>query len=105
MRKMRDSGLTKEELNKAKKFYTGNFPLTFDSFSDKINIVTRIERYQLGLDYMDKFNDRIKSLTLEQVNEAAKNHLFPDNYIMVIVGNVTKDDVKLENIDWAKESE
>jgi predicted Zn-dependent peptidase len=51
---------------------------------------------------MDKFNDRIKNLTLEQVNEAAKNHLFPDNYIMVIVGNVTKDNVKLDNIDWVK---
>jgi zinc protease len=102
MRKMKESGATKEELENAKKFYTGNFPLTFDSFSDKINLISRIERYQLGLDYMDKFNDRIKNLTLDQVNEAAKNHLFPDNYIMVIVGNVTKDDVKLDNIDWVK---
>jgi zinc protease len=102
IRTMKDSGVNKAELENAKKFYTGNFPLTFDSFSDKVNLISRIERYQLGLDYMDKFNDRIKNLTLEQVNEAAKNHLFPDNYIMVIVGNVTKDNVKLDNIDWVK---
>lgn len=103
IRKMKDSGATKEELENAKKFYTGNFPLTFDSLGDKVNLISRIERYQLGVEYLDKFNDRIKNLTLEQVNEAAKNHLFPDNYIMVIVGNVTKDNVKLDNIDWVKE--
>ena len=102
MRKMKDSGATKEELEKAKKFYTGNFPLTFDSFSDKVNLISRIERYQMGLDYLDKFNDRIKSLTLEQVNEAAKNHLFPNNYLMFIVGNVTQGNVKLNNVEWVK---
>lgn len=101
--KIRDSGITQAELEKAKKFYTGNFPLTFDSFSDKVNLLARIERYQLGLDYLNQFNDRIESLTLEQVNAAAKNHLFPDNYIMVIVGNVTEEDVKLDNVDWVKE--
>lgn len=105
IRKMRDSGATQIELDRAKKFYTGNFPLSFDSFSDKISIITRIERYQLGLDYLDKFNERIMSLKLDQINQAAKDHLFPDNYLLVIVGNVTKDDVKLENIDWVKESE
>jgi zinc protease len=105
IRKMRESGATQKELDRAKKFYTGNFPLSFDSFSDKIGIVTRIERYQLGLDYLDKFNERIMSLSLEQINQAAKDHLFPNNYLLVIVGNVTEDDVKLENIDWVKESE
>uniref|UniRef100_A0A7C6EEJ7 Insulinase family protein n=1 Tax=candidate division WOR-3 bacterium TaxID=2052148 RepID=A0A7C6EEJ7_UNCW3 len=103
IRRMRDSGITKEELEKAKKFYTGNFPLTFDSFSDKVNLIARIERYQLGLDYLNRFNDRIQSLTLKQVNQAAKNHLFPDNYILVIVGNLTEADVKLDNVDWVKE--
>lgn len=105
IRKMRESGATQIELDRAKKFYTGNFPLSFDSFSDKMGIITRIERYQLGLDYLDKFNERIMSLSLDQINQAAKDHLFPDNYLLVIVGNVTEDDVKLENIDWVKESE
>lgn len=103
LRKIRDSGVTEEELGAAKKFYTGNFPLTFDSFTEKVNLIARIERYQLGLDYFKKFNDRIKNLTLDEVNKAAKNHLFPDQYLLVIVGNVTKDMVKLNNFDWVEE--
>ena len=105
IRKMKQSGAVQEELDRAKKFYTGNFPLSFDSFSDKISIVSRIERYQMGLDYLDKFNDRIMSLNLAQVNQTAKDHLFPDNYLLVVVGNVTEDDLKLDDIDWVKETE
>ncbi|MEO0115647.1 MAG: pitrilysin family protein [candidate division WOR-3 bacterium] len=103
IRKMRNEGITQKELAKAQKFYTGNFPLTFDSFSDKVNLISRIERYRLGLDYINKFNERVQSLTIEQINEAAKNHLFPDNYLLVIVGNVTQSDIKLNDVNWVKE--
>lgn len=100
IRLMHDSGATKAELTRAHNYYTGSFPLTYSSNSGKLSQVVNIELHRLGLDWLDRYPDRIRAVTLEQVNAAARDHLNPGHYYMVIIGNVTKDDLGLTDVEW-----
>jgi predicted Zn-dependent peptidase len=59
-----------------------------------------MELYRLGLDWLDKFPDRVRAVTLVQVNAAMRKHLSPGNYYMVVMGNVTRDSLGLKDAEW-----
>ena len=97
---MCDSGATKKELEKAHNYYTGSFPLTYASTRGKLGQVQTMELYGYGMDWLDKFPDRIRAVTLEAVNKAAREHISPGRYWMVILGPVTKEDLGLTDVEW-----
>ncbi len=97
---MHEKGATQSELLKAQNYFTGSFPLSYSSNQGKLDRVTEIELYHLGIDWLEQFPARVRTTTLQQVNEAAKQHLFPDHYIMVIMGNVTKEELNLPDVEW-----
>ncbi|MCX8014589.1 MAG: insulinase family protein [candidate division WOR-3 bacterium] len=100
LKKMKELGATAKELNDAKTFYIGNFPFNYDATRDKIELLQSIELYQKGLDYPTRFNDYIQRITLDEVNQMARKYLLPENYLLVIVSNLTKEQLKIPNIDW-----
>jgi zinc protease len=100
IRMMHDSGATRAELAKAHNYYTGSFPLTYSSNQGKLFSAGTIEFYGLGLDWLDRFPDRVRAVTLDQVNAAMRKHLSPGDYYMVVMGNVTKDSLGLKDVEW-----
>jgi zinc protease len=100
--RIKNEGANLEELNRAKRFYTGNFPLTFDSYAEKASLLTWMEFYQIGDNYIGEFPKRIEELTLEKINETAKRYLDPDNLFLVIVGNISEKDLALEGFEIIK---
>lgn len=84
---MREKGVTEKELRNAKDYLVGSFPLKFTTNSKIAGYLTYMEIYNLGLDYLDKFPRLIESLTVEDINRAAKTYLDPENYLLVVVGN------------------
>jgi len=82
-----DKGVTGEELRNAKDYLVGSFPLKFTTNSKIAGYLTYMEVYNLGLDYLDKFPKIIESLTVEDINNAARKYLDPENYLLVVVGN------------------
>jgi len=97
---MYDSGATKKELEKAHNYYTGSFPLTYASTGGKLGQVRTMELYGYGMDWLDKFPDKIRAVTLDEVNKTARDHLAPGKYWMVVLGPVTKDDLGLTDVEW-----
>ncbi len=100
IQKMKDKGISDKELADAKAYYIGHFPLSFDSFGEKVWMVAQIERFGLGLDYIDKYLDRVKAVKREEVNRAAEGILHPDAYVLIILGNVDKKDFNLGDVEW-----
>lgn len=80
------NGPTQEELDAAKKNITGGFPLRFDSNRKVAANVLNIAFYDLPLDYMSTFPDRVNSVTLEQVKDAFQRRVFPDRLLRVVLG-------------------
>lgn len=85
-RKIHDEGPTQEELNDAKQYLTGAFPLRFRSTGSVADILLAVQRDNLGLDYLDKRNSYIDSVTLDQAKALAKKLYDPDNLVVVVVG-------------------
>ena len=85
-RKMRDEGPTQAELDDAKQYLTGAWPLRFTSTGSIADILLAVQRDNLGLDYIDKRNSYIEAVTLEQAKAYAKQLYEPDNLIVVVVG-------------------
>ena len=97
---MHDSGATVRELEEAQNYYTGSFPLGYASMDGKLSHVRTIELYGYGMDWLGKFPDKVRAVTLREVNKAARDHLSPGHYWMVVIGPVTKDDLGLTDVDW-----
>lgn len=85
-RKIRDGGPTQEELNDAKQYLTGAWPLRFTSTGSIADILLAVQRDNLGLDYIDKRNSLIEAVTLDQARDFARSFYDPDNLVVVIVG-------------------
>ena len=83
---MQTKGVTAKELNDAKTFLTGSFPLRFNSSGRIAAMMTGIQLDHLGIDYWDRRNGLIRAVTLAQVNEQAKQLLDPKQMTTVVVG-------------------
>ena len=84
--RMARDGVTQEELDAAKSYLTGSYPLNFDTSGKIAGQLLGVQMEGLGLDYIDKRNSMVEAVTLDQVNAAAKRLLKPDNMLWVIVG-------------------
>jgi zinc protease len=68
-------GPTEAELTAAKKNITGGFPMRFDTNRKLANYVAMIGFYDLPLDYLDTFTQKIETVTVGAVTEAFKRHV------------------------------
>jgi zinc protease len=80
------TGPTAKELEMAKKNITGGFPLTIDSNKKLVSTLAAIAFYDLPLDYLDTYIDRVNALTLEEIRDAIKSALGSQKPVSVIVG-------------------
>ncbi|MCG8695207.1 MAG: insulinase family protein [Minwuiales bacterium] len=85
--RMRDDGVTEEELADAKTYLNGSFPLRLTSNSRIAQTVVAMQRQNLGIDYLDRRPDYINAVTAEDVRRVAKRLLRPENLRVVVVGN------------------
>jgi zinc protease len=82
--------VSEQELNDAKDYLTGSFPLRLDTNRKVANFLAQVEFFQLGLDYPDRYGDLIRKVTREDVLRVAKRYLQPEKLITVVVGNQNK---------------
>ena len=87
MRQMQESPVSDAELDNARKFLVGSFPLKIDRQGQKASFMLQLELYGLGLDYADRYPKLIESVTKEDVQDVAKKYLHPDNALLVIVAD------------------
>ena len=61
-------GITKKELDNAKKYLLASYNLRFKSTLELSNMLTEMQKYKLGLDFLQKRNDYVRNVTLQDVN-------------------------------------
>ncbi|MFG6543625.1 M16 family metallopeptidase [Sulfitobacter sp. 1A10445] len=79
-------GITQEELDAAKTYITGAYPLRFDGNTPIANILVGMQMLGLPTDYIATRNDRVEAVTLEDVKRVAAELLEPENLHFVVVG-------------------
>jgi zinc protease len=69
-----------------KAYITGSLPLQLETNGGVAGIIIRMERYGLGLDYLQRYVGLIKAITAEQVQAVAQHWLDPDAYALAVAG-------------------
>jgi len=88
MERIRKGLVSEKELEGAKKYLIGSFPMRLNTQGKLVNFLTQVEYYGLGLDYPEKYPSLIRSITREEVLRVAKKYLHPKNIILVVVANL-----------------
>jgi zinc protease len=75
-----------EELADSQANYIGQLPLSLESNGGVASALINLERFDLGLDYYQRYSDRINAVTKEQVLDAARRYLDADHLGIAIAG-------------------
>lgn len=79
-------GVSAKEVEAAKTYLTGAYPLRFDGNAPIARILAGMQMEGLPSDYIVTRNDKVNAVTLEDVNRVAAKLLDPDGLRFVVVG-------------------
>ncbi len=85
--RMAENGITEEELNRAKTYLTGSYPLRFDGNGTIANILVGMQMEGLPISYIATRNDKVNAITLDDANRVAREIFKPDELTFMIVGS------------------
>lgn len=83
-----DDGITDMELEHAKSYTIGAYPLRFANNNGIAKTLLINEFYNLGDNYINEYPEIISSISKKQVEEAAVKYLHPDKASLVLVRSV-----------------
>ncbi len=84
--KVAAEGITEQELEDAKTYLTGAYPLRFDGNAPIARILVGMQMIGLPKDYIKTRNDQVRAVTLEKINEVARRLYRPEELRFVVVG-------------------
>lgn len=78
--------VTQEELQDSQANYIGRMPLSLESNAGVANALLNIERFQLGLDYYQRYPDLVQSVTPDMILETSQRYWHLDRLVIVSSG-------------------
>ena len=78
--------IAEAELELAKSYLIGSFPLRLDTSGKLAGFLGAVEENGLGLDYPDRYRERIGRVTVADVRRVAAKYLDPGTFSSVMVG-------------------
>jgi zinc protease len=86
VREVRQDGVTADELVEAQSYHVGHFPLGLETSRGIGHQVISMDLYDLGLDYLKRYCDHIRGVTLKAAAQAANQYLQPDSLVTMVMG-------------------
>jgi zinc protease len=87
LNRIRDEKSSEQELNDAKNYLTGVFPIRAETQGGLTGLIVSQLLYNLPEDYLETYRDKINDVTLADVERVANKYISPDKIAMVIVGD------------------
>src|SRR5262249_36246228 len=95
--RIRTTPVSKEELETSTNQAVEIFPRFFATAGQIAGTFAQDEYTKRPVDYWDKYRDRVKAVTADDVLRVAKQYLQPDKMVILVVGNI--DDITKGNPD------
>jgi zinc protease len=86
MARMGREPVSAPELDLAKSYLIGSFPLRLDTSGKLAGFLGAVEEGGLGLDYPERYKERIARVTAADVQRVAARYLDPATFVSVMVG-------------------
>ena len=100
--RIRATKVTPEELETAKNYAVEIFPRFFATAGQIAGTFAADELTKRPADYWDKYRDRVRAVTADDVQRVAQQYLHPDKLVVLVVGNL--DDIAKGNPDRPQHS-
>jgi zinc protease len=85
--RMRSESIAQEELTLATSYLEGVFPIRYETTAAIAAALANMVTFNLPETYYDTYRSNITAVTTEDVLEAARAHVHPDELQVVVVGN------------------
>lgn len=86
IRKFVTRKVTPEALDDNQANFLGRLPFSLETNEGLAGNVSAMELYDLGLDYLQRYAERIKAITRDDIQAVARAYLSPDNYVLAVAG-------------------
>lgn len=83
--RLRREPVSEAELDEAKRYLTGSYPLRLDSNAKIADFIAQTWFYGLGHDYAETYIRRVNAVSIADVQRMAREYLHPDRFIEVVV--------------------
>lgn len=100
---IRTEPVSEQELKLAKESIINSFLFGFTSPASIVMQQARLELYGYRPDYLERYRERIAAVTREDVLRAARTHLRPEAFKLVVVGDANSFDRPLSSIGVVQE--
>lgn len=98
LKEFADKGVTKQEVAEAKEFMIGTFPRSLETPEAVASAILMLRHYGLDESYLENFVSDLRDLSAEDVNEAIRKHLHPENIKVLVYAPKSKAQAQLKKI-------
>jgi len=85
LERIRDEGITPDELSRAKSYLVGNFELSLQTNLDTASLMAADELYGLGYDFFRRYPQKIDAVSESDVRRIAETYLDQQNSVLTII--------------------
>ncbi len=85
LRKVKEEGLTEEEIERAKRYLIGNFEIGLQTNGAQANLISLDELYGIGFDHYEHYAQEIQKVKKEDVDRVAKKYFRLDAYTLAVI--------------------
>jgi zinc protease len=96
LNRIREEKPTAEEVEDAKKYLLGSLPFQTTTGGQVAALLLAVERYGLGLNYLDDYRKAVAAVTPEDVQAVARKYIDPEHMVLSAAGAVDADGKPLE---------
>jgi zinc protease len=97
LRRIRETPVTQAELDAARDYLVGVFPLRFETPGAVVGALGGLFVHELPDDELARYRDEVEAVTIEAVQKAAQDHIHPGRLAIVAVGDADAVAAELES--------
>jgi len=99
MERIRTEPASDDEINRVKKYLTGQFALSLESPRTVANFAINKKKYNLPPTFYTHYLKSLNNVTKNDILEAAQHYITPDNTYIIVVGNAANIEKQLKPFD------
>ena len=93
-----DSAVTEDELQRARRFFSGSLPLSLQTNDQLATRVLEQELFELEEEFWLRDIDRMDTVTVETVNAMARRYLHPEIFTVVCLADFRGTELRVPSV-------
>ena len=87
LERIRNDRVSDKEINDAKSYLTGVFPIRLETQEGLIDQLVQIKMLNLPPNYLGTYRDQVQQVTVDEIQRVAKAYIRPNEAALVVVGD------------------